>query len=158
LVAEEKGSSRTIKVVDRRRFTTDGEPREDVTRELDTSPSNQPSSAPPSTPSRAARSEPAPSADVGNAPVQNEQPRQTGADGSAATSPEFVELIASLAQQAEILLVGAEGVPADPDQARRIIDYLAALESKTAGNVSSEEQQILSNVIFQLRSIFLQRR
>ncbi len=57
-----------------------------------------------------------------------------------------------------MLLVGAEGLPAEPEQARRIIDYLAALESKTAGNVSPEEQQILANVLFQLRALFVQER
>ena len=74
------------------------------------------------------------------------------------TSPDFVELVVTLAQQAELLLVGAEGFPAQPDQARRMIDYLAALENKTAGNLSQDEKQILSNTVFQLRTMFVQNR
>jgi len=68
----------------------------------------------------------------------------------------FLDLVAGLAQQAEILMTGAEGIPAQPVEAQRVIEYLAMLESKTAGNLSGEEKQILSNVIFQLRSLFVQ--
>jgi hypothetical protein len=49
-------------------------------------------------------------------------------------------------------------LPAEPDQARRMIDYLAVLESKTAGNLSPEEAEVLSSVVFQLRALFIQRR
>jgi hypothetical protein len=67
-------------------------------------------------------------------------------------------LVAMLAQQAEILLAGAEGLPARPDEARTVIDFLGALEEKTAGNLSQEEQQLLSSVVYQLRSLFLQKK
>jgi hypothetical protein len=30
------------------------------------------------------------------------------------------------------------------------------LESKTRGNLSTEEQQVLSNVVFQLRTLYVQ--
>jgi hypothetical protein len=64
--------------------------------------------------------------------------------------------VATLAQQAELLMVGGQGLPRQPEQARRLIDYLGILEAKTRGNLSAEESQILSNVVFQLRSLFLQ--
>jgi hypothetical protein len=48
-------------------------------------------------------------------------------------------------------------MPAQPAEARRIIDWLAALELKTAGNLSAEEQKFLSEIVFQLRSFYLQR-
>lgn len=156
-MAEEKVPPRTVKVVDKRRFTTEGEPRDDVPRETAPAPGGVPSPPTVAPPSR--EQPPA-------GPRPETSGRSTGAETTASsqteknpvTSPEFVELIVTLAQQAEMLLVGAEGVPAEPDSARRMIDYLAALETKTAGNVSPEEQQILSNVVFQLRSLFLQRR
>jgi len=75
---------------------------------------------------------------------------------AAATSQVFLELVATLAQQAELLMVGGQGLPRQPEQARRLIDYLGILEAKTRGNLSAEESQILSNVVFQLRSLFLQ--
>ncbi len=41
---------------------------------------------------------------------------------------------------------------------KRMIDYLGVLENKTRGNLSSEEEKILSNIVFQLRTAFLQRK
>jgi hypothetical protein len=156
-VEEEKVPPRTIKVVDRRRFTNEGDPRSDVPRETGPIPGVEPPPtsdvAPPSPtpPSQPPFVQAEPATDPGVAPTPQTRP-------APSTSPDFVELVASLAQQAEILLLGAEDLPAEPEQARRIIDYLAALESKTNGNVSSEEQQILSNVLFQLRALFVQGR
>jgi len=69
-----------------------------------------------------------------------------------------MELIAGLAQQAEILLVGGQGIPAQPEEAKRVIEYLAMLETKTAGNLASEEKQVLSGVVFQLRSLYVQQK
>lgn len=62
-----------------------------------------------------------------------------------------------LAGQAELLMVGAEGLPAQPADAQRLIDYLGVLETKTAGNLSKEEGQALSNILYQLRSLFIQK-
>lgn len=156
-MVEEKVPPRTIKVVDRRRFTTEGDPRSDVPRETGPVPGVEPppspgaASPPQPPPGQGPPVQTEPAADPAEAPTSQTRP-------APPTSPEFVELIASLAQQAEILLLGAQDLPAEPEQARRIIDYLAALESKTAGNVSREEQQILSNVLFQLRALFVQGR
>jgi hypothetical protein len=66
--------------------------------------------------------------------------------------------VAGLAQQAELLITGAQGLPAQPAEAQRVIEYLTMLESKTNGNLSTEEGQILSNVIFQLRALYVQHQ
>ena len=134
-MSEENGSSRKIKVVDRRWFTEEGELREER----------------PTAPPRA-EPKPAPAAP----PAETAPPSADGPATAQATSQHFLELVATLAQQAELLLVGGQGFPKQPEQARRLIDYLGILESKTRGNLSAEEKQILSNVIFQLRSLFLQ--
>ena len=63
-----------------------------------------------------------------------------------------------LASQAELLMVGAEDFPAQPAEAQRMIDYLGVLEEKTAGNLSEDEAKILSTVLYQLRTSFLQRK
>ncbi len=63
----------------------------------------------------------------------------------------------NLAQQAALLIEGAEGFPAQPDQARRVIDYLSVLEEKTRGNLSREEEQALAEVVFQLRTLYVKR-
>jgi hypothetical protein len=139
---------RKIKVVDRRRFDERGDLRPD-----------RPEAQAPKPPERSAETaDPA-------AGLTTEGPRPEAAAGpvksrpeGVASSPLFLDLVAVLAQQAELLLTGAEGLPAQPAEAQRVIEYLGMLESKTAGNLSPEESQVLSNVIFQLRSLFLQQR
>ena len=127
-MSDSDGSSSKIKVVDRRWFTEEGDPRAD-----------RPVSAQP-----AARTvAPPPPAAQAAPPV---------------TSREFVELVAILAEQAELMITGAEGLPPHPEEARRLIDCLGALEAKTRGNLSPEESQILSNLLYRLRSAFVQGR
>lgn len=135
---------RKIKVVDRRRFDEEGELRPDRP-----APVSKP--ATPTPPPKPGAPEPV----LGDSAP--DRPGGPSAASSQATSPLFMELVAGLAQQAEILIGGAQGIPAQPDEAQRLIEYLTVLESKTRGNLSTEESQVLSNAIFQLRTLFVQR-
>jgi hypothetical protein len=153
-VGDPNGSSRTIKVVDRRKFTADGEPIvDDVRGEASDGVGESTDASPASSgPDAAAESQP---------PAPEPLPRAERAstvagDAAATTSPEFLELVAVLAQQAEMLLAGADDIPAQPEGARRMIDYLGALESKTEGNLSPDESQALSSILYQLRTLFVQ--
>lgn len=132
MVNDSEGSSKRMRVVDRRRFTEDGMPRED-------------DSAAQATPRQ----------QDGSAETFQPQPAELPAE-PAATSEDFLELVAMLAQQAEIMMVGAEDLPAQPLQAKRLIDYLGAVETKTKGNLSTQEAQLLSNLVFQLRTMYVQ--
>jgi hypothetical protein len=130
-------------VVDRRKFTADGDP-------LDQPPvDDQPIAA--STPAEPPPVEPPPSVpgpETASPPkMRNGQPSQ-----------EFLELVTMLASQAELLLVGAEDLPAQPAEAQRMIDYLGVLEEKTAGNLTEDEAKLLATVLYQLRTYFLQRK
>ncbi len=138
-VNDTEGSSKKVRVVDRRKFTADGSPRGDASTGESVAP--EPTSDAPS--------------DIGESELARKPPRAEPS-GSAAPSEVFLELVAMLAQQAELLLVGAEGLPAQPDQAKRLIDYLGALESKTEGNLTKQEAELLSNLTFQLRTMFVQ--
>ena len=141
---EKNAPRRPIKVIDRRKFTAEGDPREDPGVSHQTVDETHP-------------------ADLGEKTVESQPtdpahgmappPPPTGIE----TSPLFLELIAMLAQQSELMLVGAEGLPAQPAEAKRLIDYLGVVEEKTKGNLSAEEARILTEVVFQLRSGFLQR-
>jgi len=131
VVNDSEGSSKKIRVVDRRRFTEDGNPRDDESTE---STNHQPGM----------------DSEEGAQPQRDEQ-----RIASAVTSEEFLELIAMLAQQAEIMMIGAEGLPAQPLQAKRLIDYLGAVETKTRGNLSTEESRLLSDLVFQLRTMYV---
>lgn len=140
----DKGS-RKIKVVDRRRFDESGDLRPDQPAPV-ARPAPQQAQpvgeSPPATP------------DPGEPIAAQPPPAEATAEGT--TSPLFMDLVAGLAQQAEILLTGAQGMPAQPAEAQRVIEYLAMLEDKTKGNLSGEEQQVLSSVVFQLRTLFVQ--
>ena len=147
-LSEPGEGSRKIKVVDKRRFDGSGELRPDM-------PAPEPKPVEPPIQETAA---PTPAAtDELRTDAVSQVPTEPESTGST-TSPLFLDLIAGLAQQAEILMTGGQGMSAQPAEAQRVIEYLSMLESKTKGNVSSEEQQVLANVIFQLRSLFVQHK
>ena len=139
---ESKAPQEKIKVVDRRRFNDEGELRAEKTEP------------------QTSEGEPEPPAREGNPPVEpvagptSDPIPPPMRDESA--PPTFIEMVAMLAHPAELLLTGAEDLPARPAEAKRFIDYLGVLEEKTRGNLSSAEAQALSNVLFQLRSVFVQ--
>ncbi len=127
-----EGSSR-IKVVDRRRFTDGGELRPD---------------RPPA---------PAPAAAAATTEPRGRIAEEPAAAASPSTSRMFLDLVRMLAQQADLLLNGAPGLPPQPEQARMFVEFLAVLENKTRGNLSTEESQVVSSLLFQLRSMATRR-
>jgi len=127
---------RTIKVVDRRMFTADGDLRDDVKEELAAAPAPAEASPPAAAPAAAAPEEP-----------------------GAATSPAFLRLLDMLAQTASLYL---QGIP-DPATGRRsvdlaasreIIDSLVALREKTRGRLSFEETDALEGLLGELQLVF----
>jgi hypothetical protein len=152
-VSDSDGSSKKIKVVDRRRFTEDGDPREPAA--VDAAPDAVPDAGRAGAEAAAPRPPATPHpGDSGQAAAPQVDADLT--ESSAAISRDFIELVAMLAQQAEMILVGTDQMPAQPDHAKRLIDYLGALEAKTKGNLSADEQRLLSNVVFELRTMFVQ--
>lgn len=139
---ETKSEPPKIKVVDRRKFSAEGEPLDTPEIHAETPET----AAPPGDASRKVEKPPA-------GPV----PEAPKADGPGQPDARFLELLTMLATQAELLLVGTEEMPARPEEAQRVIDYLGVLEEKTAGNLSADEAQILSTVLYQLRTAYLQR-
>lgn len=152
-MSESGEGPRKIKVVDRRRFDDSGDLRPDRPESVPVEPAVVPPDPQPSPPKPESRPASPPVQESTTGPPE---PGAGGTDAAPATSPLFIDLIAGLAQQAEMLLTGAQGMPAQPAEAQRVIEYLSMLETKTAGNLSAEEKQILSNVVFQLRTLFVQ--
>jgi hypothetical protein len=141
-----------IRVVDRRLFTREGDLRPGV--EAEEAPSETRS---PLAPSAAAPS-PAPSeTPPAAAPPPDASPSgEAGADAGPAASSEFLFLIQFLYSNALAALgvdpvTGAALPRRDLAFGRRVIDALAALEFKTRGNLSFEETNLLSQVLYQLR-------
>jgi len=143
-----------FRVIDRRRFAPDGSERsEDEPRE-------QAPEAPP--PDAAAASHAVP-------PRPEREPElatPTGApyegDAGAPMEPTFGTLLISLSTQAlmylgEMEIPGLEGEGARKDlpAARNIIDLLAVLERKTAGNLDADEAALLEQILYDLRMRFV---
>lgn len=143
----ESSENKGFKVVDRRRFTEEGEERSDA------EPTEV--SAPTATAAPAASSaEPAPAP----APAP-------AADGVAGEEEEegipFMAFVQSLAQQA-MMQLGMMPWPHTNQKelqlegARDTIDILALLKAKTKGNLKDEESQLLDAAIYELRMAWVE--
>lgn len=137
---------RKIKVVDRRQFTSDGDPRV-----------KSPAAGTTENVDRTHHSTPEPPQEAKQQSCKSPSLPTSPAKRGDESSSRFVELVAMLASQAELLLVGAEGFPAQPEEAQRLIDYLGVLEKKTAGNLSEEESALFSNILYHVRAQYLER-
>ena len=161
-----------IRVVDRRMFTADGELRPDFEPEEPASPPPPPPSAPPAAgprePRTAApaagespRSRPAP-------PAYPEPDTAPGPEAAETDEPaaggeprgEFIAIVRSLATTAYSAL-GLLPDPSgrshrEPAVARQMVDWLTVLESKTRNNLSFEESDFLSRVLYELRMAFVE--
>ena len=142
-VDENRSEQPKIKGVDRRKFSSDGDP-------LDTS--EQTAESPPQAPPP----EDSPPESVESVP--KEEPAIPTPEHGSHPSQLFLELVTMLAGQAELLLVGAEDLPAQPAEAQRMINYLGVLEEKTSGNLTEDEAKLLSGLLYQLRTFYLQRK
>ena len=130
-----------LKVLDRRKFTADGDRREGVV-------------IPEPVPAPAPAQEPVPKADD----------RPAGEKAAAGPAPQvsqaFALLVQELAQSCAINL----GVPdpasgrtsVDLQTANLYIDFLEALQEKTRGNLAPPEKQLLDEGLFQLKMLYAQ--
>lgn len=170
---------KSIRVVDRRMFTADGELRPDFEPEeppaasapAPAAPAPAAPLAPPETASAATPSSTSAgpaggdAASNGNAvdlPSDEEEEGEAPGEGQPAEEPRgaFSAIVRSLATTAYSAL-GLLGDPAaarhrDPAVARQMIDWLAVLESKTRNNLSFEESDFLSRVLYELRLAFVE--
>jgi hypothetical protein len=151
-VGETKSEPPKIKVVDRRKFSAEGDPLEPAVPVAEAT-----DSAPPAEDVEPESAAQTPDAEP-TVPKPEPGPAAPGPDHRAQPSQLFLELVTMLAGQAELLLVGAEDLPAQPAEAQRMINYLGVLEEKTAGNITDDEAKLLSSLLYQLRTLYLQRK
>jgi len=149
-------------VSDRRKFTDEGELRTDVPAE----------SAPPPSQPLASESDPPPEPP---SPAEQEAQQQqyrasgkklddmlvAGGHGEAKDfEMTFDRLVQSLYVSAlfQLGVMHPEGEAPRPDiiAARQTIDTLGVLKDKTKGNLTAAEENILQNVLFELRMAFLE--
>jgi hypothetical protein len=133
----------SFRVIDRRPFTSEGELRKDVVEEQEREAKVEAAKAPPS----AAEKVKAPA----NVPAPDEPKRL----------PAFESLVRMLGQNAAMVL-GAYADPRtgqpmiDPDAARELIDMLDALHEKTKGNLASEENELLLDLLGKLKMTYVE--
>jgi len=129
-------SEKTIKVVDRRLFTADGELRDEAKAEMEKAAAEPEAAVPAQAEAAASPPEPAP-----------------------ATHQGFLRLLDMLGQTAALYM---EGFPdpatghrqVDMAGARQIIDSLMALREKTRGRLSFQETDALESLLGELQLVF----
>lgn len=168
-------------VTDRRKFTLDGELRQDADpspeREERASTAPEPAAPPPPPPASASSHERAsePILPPPPTPEENDQARRAyemtadrldtairstnpGMDHPPAMS--FDQLVQSIYMTAMMQLGAAtpEGQQPQVDilGSRQSIDMLAVLQEKTKGNLTAEETRLLDSALFELRMAFLE--
>ena len=132
-------NERSIKVVDRRLFTADGELTEEAKADL---------AAPDEAPPAAGKAAPPP------VPAPEPVPENVNL-----TSEAFLRLLDMLAQTAGMYL---EGIPdpatgrrsVDINAARQIVESIVALREKTRGKLSFEENDALEGLVGELQLVF----
>jgi Domain of unknown function (DUF1844) len=143
-----------IRVVDRRMFTPEGDLRPEYRTEEGAD--STPASAPAPAPAAFEQAAPPPRPGAGEpAPASSEE------RGDASPRSAFALIVQLLAMPAYAAL----GLVPDPASGRRrvdrpaaqeIIDLLAVLEQKTRGNLTFEESNFLSRVLYDLRLAFVE--
>jgi hypothetical protein len=132
----------SFRVIDRRPFTAEGELRKEVVEEQEREARRE-----------ATRQPPAPAADAATkTPPPADAPKP---------SPAFENLVRMLGSNAAMVL-GAYADPRtgqpviDPEAARELIDMLDALHEKTKGNLASEENTLLLDLLGKLKMTYLE--
>ena len=150
---EEREKKSSFKVVDRRRFTDDGDERSgpDV-------PTNDRVRVDPKVEVKAPSVEAAapPKAEAAQQGAPAAQPAAPPADGSL----NFSMFLQSLAQQA-LMQMGLIPWPHGQrelaiEQARDTIDIVELLKQKTKGNLTPQEQQLMDTVSYELKVSFVE--
>ncbi len=138
-----------IRIVDRRMFTPEGELRPEFQAEEAPEPATRP-------PVAATETAAAPQPEL----EDRAQPAPAAGEGPAEPRSDFASLVRSLATTAYSSL----GLLPDPSGerrrdvgiARQMIDWLTVLEQKTRGNISFEESDFLSRVLYELRLAYVE--
>jgi hypothetical protein len=129
--AEEKSGDKGYTIQDRRRFSPDGETRQDAPEENQQATATAPQTEEKSTGGAERRQEPLPEID-------------------------FSTFVISLSTQAlmhlgEIANPLTGKIEPDVPVAKQMIDMIAMLKDKTRGNLSASEERLMEDILFDLR-------
>lgn len=138
-----------FKVSDRRRFTVEGETKDEQSEASSAAEEVSPKS----------EEEPAAAKEEPQAP--DGEPESTARKEEPPPPLDFSGLVLSLANTAlfqlgMIKISESEEPKKDLSGARQTIDLLSLLEEKTQGNLTDTEKKLLSETLFQLRMAFVE--
>ena len=142
---ENQKEGENFTVVDRRRFTPEGDRRSNVETPPPPEPTPPPRVPPPST---------APGADTEGARAAQQAYEQQRSRRERKL--DFETLVLSLSTSAMYQLGLVEDpthgtLPADLEAARHTIDMLGVIQDKTRGSLTAKEQRLLDQVLYELR-------
>lgn len=158
-----------IKVTDRRMFTETGELRDDFDsaeseapepeQVQEPTPAARPASEPPRPDSLSAAGGPTGAGSTGSGAGASTPPPGYEA---ASRGPQFLDLVAMLAEPAALFL-GDAAMPGqepmeDLDRAQMHIDLLALLEEKCKGNLTPQEDSVLTDLVYRLRMRYVEKK
>jgi len=91
-----------------------------------------------------------------DAPKQTASPSASGAESQGGMPVTFASFVISLGSSSlmlmgEVLDPQQSAMPVNLPQAKEIIDLLSVLEAKTKGNLTTEEQAVLRDMLYALR-------
>ncbi len=92
--------------------------------------------------------------------VENEKKAPKPEGGFVAPDPDFKFFVTTLTLQASIALghmanPTTQKIEKDPTQAKFLIDTLGMLQEKTKGNLTKEEEELMGNLLYELRVAYL---
>lgn len=163
---EKSAPEEQIKVVDRRLFDADGNPRTGEERAGAEAPRAVEPPPPPPEPKERRAAAPEPPL-VHPGPHEERFTEAHGdlpgeGDEGPVSGEAFIGLVMSLSVNALMALGHAPGAaageaPVDLVAARQLIDILAMLAEKTEGNLSSEEARVLDQNLYDLRMMYVEK-
>ena len=151
-MSEPDNESKGFKITDRRKFTSEGEPRKESSDESGGEPKASPEPTPQSAPSER-------SADFAGSTPAGVRPTDT-ASTERPSEATFLDLVGMLATNAMLQL----GDIPDPASGQRVenlravqdmIDLLEILQQKTKGNLTNKEAEVLEQVLYDLRMRYM---
>lgn len=106
--------------------------------------------------SSAGTDHPSPASSAPQAAAKEARPNPTGAETASGVPVTFASFVISLGSSS-LMLMGEQLDPQQPampvnlPQAKEIIDLLSVLDLKTKGNLTTEEQAVLRDMLYALR-------
>jgi hypothetical protein len=144
-------------VSDRRHFTSEGEVRKSDEGTPAPAPAAEAGAAPPSPPAATAASAAAPAPAATEADHDTAAPGPYEQAGSGRYPSDLLGLLISLGAQASMLLMGGpEGQSPDLEGAHGLIELLGDLKNKTEGRRTTQEDQLLEGLLYELRMAYVQ--